>query len=378
MTSYLIACGFTKPPSAVVSKALGLDNRLRLARGELHPELWMSRQEFPEIEPALARFLASGDVRTATFLTTVPRPEQRWVLSHWPGRLAAHRHLADQVDPRWWTPSASYELIDLISFAPATRTASMAITNPATGAARRTVRWVETVAEYRASLQSTRPTLINAPVQQIMSKLPEWFGDLADERVGGAIALLALSGVTASTKSMVVLRNPAAFGLRRVTGDGSLTSRYLAGQVDVHAFGISSSGPAIDVGGRLFWRPRARTRTTWPSAFGAAADAGYGTSITLTAGRHTEVLIETGLVFEQLALNGVQNLAIAAGAPSAVPAARPTTVSLPAWCLNRELAPPAGQEIRPTPLVLPLPARTSQATVWSAMEQTPDPLRMPT
>jgi hypothetical protein len=312
------------------------------------PELWISSQEFGDIEARLAVFLAAGEIRSAVYLTTVPPPGQSWTLSRWPGRLAVHRELADQLDPRLWMTPTSYGLIGLATFAPDKRAVGAGFNNHAAQPGRPKGHWVETADEYRASLRSSRPTLIKAPVRQITSKLPDWFGDLADERVGGATMLLSLSGVTVSTTSMVVLRNPAAFGLDPVTGTGTLPVRYQTGQVDVRARAV-----------------QART------------DADYGIAITLTAPRNSEVLIDKGLVFEQLSLNGVQNLALADGGIPLVPAASPTTVALPAWCLNRELAPPAGEPVRPTPFFLRLPARTDQATVWSTVEQAPDFLRTP-
>jgi hypothetical protein len=42
-------------------------------------------------------------------------------------------------------------------------------------------------------------------------------------------------------------------------------------------------------------------------------------------------------------------------------------VPVPAWCLNRSLAPPAGEPVRPTPLVLATPGR-SQDEVWTVRQ----------
>jgi hypothetical protein len=104
-----------------------------------------------------------------------------------------------------------------------------------------------------------------------------------------------------------------------------------------------------------------RERTTAP----------HGVLLSLTSQEELDVLIHTGLVFEQEALNRVQNLAIADGTIAGTRSAAPATLALPAWCLNRRLAPPSGQPMRPTPLRLPLTANIDQATVWSIVERTP-------
>lgn len=103
--------------------------------------------------------------------------------------------------------------------------------------------------------------------------------------------------------------------------------------------------------------------------------ANYGLLIDVHAVVDPEVLIDTGLVFEQESLNGVQTLAAAAGKVAEVDVGRPFTVMLPAWCLNQNLSPPRGESIRPTPFYLPLPADTSQEAVWLTLERSRDSSR---
>jgi hypothetical protein len=374
MTRYVFCCGFDTSPSPAIHQKLGLTDQLRFTRGELQPELWMSRQELGDVEAELAGFLTGGQVRSAALLPTVPAPEQQWMLDEWRGRLVTHRVLADQPDQRYWTLSASLELIDMHVFSPAGRGRHTTVTSQP---GEQPGHWVETVTEYRASLETNRPTLIIAPVRQIVSKLPEWFGDLADDRIGGAITILALSGVTASPQGLVVLRNPAAFGLRRVTGTTSLAARREAGKVSLRAWGTNSPDPTKDVTERSYERLESRSLSASLGALRTATGARYGLLARLTATEDLELRIDTGLVFEQEALNGVQSLAVAAGERPAISASRPVTMAFPAWCLNRRLAAPAGQPVRPTPFFLPLPVGTDQSTVWRTMERTPDPLQAP-
>ena len=235
----------------------------------------------------------------------------------------------------------------------------------------RRAEWVETVAEYRNSLDTDRPVLITAPAQQIMSRMRDWFGELADERVGGAVAVLAMSGIRVSARSMVVLRNPAALGLRRVSGANALAAQVRAGRVTIQAWGTSSDDPT-----RGIRRPRPRysraesvSLAAGLTASRAATGARYGILIRLSAGMSSEVVIDTGLVFEQETLSRVQNLAIAAGSVIGVDAGEPASSALPAWCLNRVLAPPGGEPVRPTSLYVPLTAGMSQGAVWSIVER---------
>lgn len=379
MANYVIVYAFDDPPEASVSEALQLADRLQLVRGEEHPDLWISWSGFHEIEPALADALAAAKLRSAALLPTVPPPQDRWLLTNWRGQLAVHGSIASHLDPRFWTATDRYDLIDLRTFAPSAGGPPATTASPAGGQAAQRAEWVQTTAEYRASLDTSRPTLITAPAEQITSRMRDWFGDLADDRVGGAIAVLAMSGVrrSRSTQSQIVLRNPAALGLQRVTGRTTLATHVRTGTISARAWGTSSDDPTRGRRRLRVWRSRSRVRTreearSLTAELAAArhmTGARYGVLLELTAVTDAELLIGTGLVFEQEELNGVQNLAIAAGAIKQVEAGRPVTTALAAWCLNRLLIPPSGQSVRPTALVLPLAAGADQDAVWTIAER---------
>jgi hypothetical protein len=372
MGRYVTVHAFDSPPDDALTQALALTDRLRLVRGEEHPELWISWDHFQTAEASLASALAAGEVRSAALLPALPPPEQRWMLTEWPGQLAVAGAVADQLDPRFWASLASYELVGMRTFAPAGEP-DPALTPPGTASGYRRAEWVETTAEYRASLDTGRPTAITAPVQQVMTRMRDWFGDFADERVGGAIALLSLSGVTPSTRGQAVLRNPAALGLRRVTGRTTLAALGPPGRVTVQAWGTSSPDPTrrLDGPAPRYLRRESRSLTAQLRGQLEATGAPYGVLVSLTAQEDLEVLIETGLVFEQRVFNRVQNLAIAAGKVVGATAAASVAQALPAWCLNRRLSPPSGQPLRPTPLVLSLTANIDQGTVWNIVERAP-------
>jgi hypothetical protein len=368
MTSYVIIYAFDETPSPALADTFQLAERLYLARGGERPDLWTSRSGFHQIEAALAAALATGQVRCASLLATVPPPERQWLLAEWRGRLAVHNLIAHQLDPRLWAEPSSYDLIDLRVFTPSG--GRSAVTS--TGQRNPLPVWVETVAEYRASLDSEQPTLITAGVQQVLTKMRDWFGVLADDRVGGAVAVLAMSGVTPWSASPVVLRNPAALGMRRVSDRAALPTLCTAGRVAARAWGTSSEDPTRDVRWPVRTRRQARALKAGLTAMKERTAARYGILTELLATEaDTEVIIDIGLVFEQEALNGVQNLAIAARPAVAVSATagQPVTAAHPAWCLNRHLAPPTGQAMRPTSLVVPLTASMSQRVVWDLVER---------
>ena len=366
MSPYVIVYAFDEPPAATLAETFQLADRLYLVRGQERPDLWVSRSSFHEVEAALAAALATGQVRSAALLPTVPPLQQQWMLTEWRGRLAVHSSIAHQLDPRYWTEPSNYELVDLRVFMPSTGEPGQVMASSLAGPGSPRPVWVETVAEYRASLETEQPTLITAPVQQIMTRMRDWFGPLADVRVGGAIAILAMSGVTASAGTQVVLRNPSALGMRLVTGRAALATHCRAGRIAARAWGTSRDDPTrlVDRPGRT--RQESRSLTAGLGAMKGATSARYGVLTELLAVEvDTEVLIDAGLVFEQETLNGVQNLAIAVGSEVTVKvdADRPVTNAQPAWCLNRQLAPPTGQVMRPTSLFVPLTAGMKQGTV---------------
>jgi hypothetical protein len=385
MTNYVIVYAFDAAPEPRVADSLQLADRLQLIRGEQHPDLWVSWSGFHQVEPALAAALAAGQVRSAALLPTVPPPSDRWILTNWHGQLVVHGSIASHLDPRFWVAAANYDLIDMRVFLPSSDGPPVITGSPAANRPTRRPEWVETAAEYRASLDTGRPTLITVPVEQVTSQMHTWFGDLADDRVGGAIAVLAMSGVRRSTRSQVVLRNPAALGLARVAGSNNLAALVKSGAVSVRAWGVSSDDPTRSP--RRQGRGRLRIRQPRPgirspeltrllteelTTAKRTTGARYGVMIELTAAVDSVLRTDSGLVFEQEQLNGVQNLAIAEVMMKRADAGRPLMTALAAWCLNRLLAPPSGQPVRPTPLFLPLAAGTDQDAVWTIAER---PLR---
>jgi len=371
MARYVIVCAFDEPPPDALAGELELADRLRLVRGEERPDLWISWAPFHEVEARLAAALAEGEVGSAAMLPALPPPGERWILTEWRGRLAVHGSIANQLDPRFWASPSRYDLIDLRIFTPSGEEPPLSMAGPAAKSRARQATWVETSAEYRAALDANQAVLITAPAQQILTRMRNWFGDLADERVGGAVAVLAMSGIKPSAQTQVVLRSPAALGLRRASGPTVLAELSRAGEIRTQAWGTSSEDPT-----RRLARPRpgygraeSRSLTAELTALRATTGARYGVLIRLLARADGEVRMEDGLIFEQETLNRAQNLVLASGAVVSVGGGRPASLALPAWCLNRRLAPPHGEPVRPTPLYVPLTASMTQGTLWRIVER---------
>ena len=132
-----------------------------------------------------------------------------------------------------------------------------------------------------------------------------------------------------------------------------------AGAIEVAALGGSASS----------WHA---LTAHWPDAppiakFESAMDesaASYVVLARLSAHVDPPVRFPPGFILEQQQLNGVQNLAIAAELVVDVQPGPPVFAALPAYCLNRDLAPPRGEPLRGTALRVELPANTSQTRVW--------------
>jgi hypothetical protein len=95
------------------------------------------------------------------------------------------------------------------------------------------------------------------------------------------------------------------------------------------------------------------------------ASTGPDLLVEVTAPIDVPVTIPPGHIFEHQQFNGVQTLATSRPASFVVGPGQSRTLALPAWCLNHELNPPAGQPVTSTPLRCHYPAGTIQHAVWA-------------
>lgn len=222
------------------------------------------------------------------------------------------------------------------------------------------VRQVETVIEFRESLHSDLPTAIDVSMSDgrvAEADLASLLGELADPRVGGAVALLMLSGATHASMS-VRLRNPAALDLDWIDDERSISCQQQLGAVVVRAIGLSNSSDVDTTGFREpeeLLRMRSHLPTSWTYALMLEAEAHLD----------PELFVPVGEVFEQSTVNSTQTLAASASASAVVTPGRLGRMVLPMWCLNASLSPPRGEPVQPTPLRARYSGVESQQDVWA-------------
>ena len=93
----------------------------------------------------------------------------------------------------------------------------------------------------------------------------------------------------------------------------------------------------------------------------------FGIGLVLRGLQDPPVVIPVGSVYQQPVMgSAMQNLAVGQAARVFVAAGATVPLILPAWCLNRSLAPPSGP-VAPTVLIA-MSARGSQSEMWSRIE----------
>jgi hypothetical protein len=184
------------------------------------------------------------------------------------------------------------------------------------------------------------------------------FGCFAAGRLGGANALLSLSGARADGPQELVLRNPAALGLERADArPSSLAGLARRGLIACEARGLSRTDALDGEDEPLLaelWA--ASDRHTW---------TGYWLVLRLHAPRvDPPVWIPAGQVFEQRGRTGRQTLAAATGVGTVVAPGQAVSLLVPAVCLDPHLGSPAVDPMGVTPLRVPLPGVGLQDDVW--------------
>lgn len=269
---------------------------------------------------------------SAALLTPALAEESPWIATEWHGAFVVEESLLDLLadDARRWSAKAlgHRNLVIL-------RPREHRVPGPRHG---------ETAAEYGASLDDDRPFVAHTTLDAVQRERRVWFGELNDPLVGGANALLSLSGATPSSTS-ILLRNPAALGLSRVAADSSLFAQRRGQRIFVQSVGA----------------PRTQS---WEDEIGAD----YEVLLEISAPVDPEIEVDLGVVFEQSALNNVQTLAAAQSRRVVVPAGAMVPLGVPAWCLNRDLRAPGGEPVSITPFRIRVD-ESSQGAVWAERQR---------
>lgn len=238
----------------------------------------------------------------------------------------------------------------------------------------------EDLRSFQNSLRSSTPTVIKVRLDEVQEAPHRWFGKLADPAVGGAVALMTLSAFRnhgSSHHQEIWLRNPAALGMRFSEDEDLLPSLVRNQSLEIHGLSVSlddDKEKLLDI-----WKERLEGNNEISSETllaelnhldesGTLAD--YATFLTLRApGEDPQVRIARGLVVEQVEPFVAQNLVIATDRKVIVNPGEIVPIALPAWCMNRDLPSPSGQEVRQTPFVLDLAGASDQGDVWSLLEE---------
>ena len=317
--------------------------------------VWLSGGTLPAVSAALAEAFSTGQVWSAVLLGELPSADRRWITVEWRGKLLVERTLRELVPPGDWVDAGEYH--DLVILQPGA-------SDPQGPQPPQTV---ETAAEFRDVIYGP-PVIVDVSVREVLGDLSGWFGDLADERIGGAFALLTMSG--ASSQPTVRLRNPAALGLRFDDNPESLGAHRRAGRIRATGFGHSrhALGSAADVA-RRFQPGSGYRRIQEELDRRPLVAAAYVVVLELSATVDPVVLIPQGAVFEQEGLTGAQTLAAAENRTSEVDVSAFVPVVLSAWCLDSNLSAPTGQPVRPTPFVFPVSGYPTQSDIWQRRDE---------
>lgn len=334
-----------------------LHDRLALtsARSRGDRVVWVSAADPAEVSPALAELMAANVVSSAALVHADLPDERLWLAFEWPGTFVVERALMDLLgdERERWVAASEYDVADLVLLRPRSSQKHLS-REPGS------LQWAGGAREYTDAIADGHAVAVEASLADVMENMGRWFGELADERVGGGFALLALSGAT-SGSDVVTLRSPAALGLRFAASELSPSSHTRAGRLEIRAFGFNR-GSLGSVMSRLSNRsPDVTEEELRANLHGPAS---YGVLLGIDARVDPEVEIEEGSIFEQTSVNNVQTLAAAMPQQITVQPGAFVPLALPAWCLNQSLAAPGGEPVRPTPLVLADPGR-SQSEVWA-------------
>ncbi|SOB81375.1 hypothetical protein [Streptomyces sp. 1331.2] len=323
-----------------------------------HP-LWMSYGPPAELGRLLFDALLSERVRSAAFLPGIPPEDLRWLATEWWGALVIHLDLVDLLGSMigiGWHQTDTNENLRIAVLRPQRE-------RPEGEQHKPPVRVLAgTASAYLEELFSDLPAVMHVRLSEVGQDLSSWFGDLADPDVGGAIALLTLSGACQGSDDLV-LRNPAALGLVCEYPEDSLAAYRR--DASLHVSGVATTlREAHDHVAELRasaddWAHELRGLS------GADCAANYVALLELTARRDPEIVIGEGTVLEQTAITGAQTLSVARTRSVTVNADDIIPVALPAWCLNATLRAPGGEPVRPTPLRFS--AGSSQSEVWETI-----------
>jgi hypothetical protein len=348
-SDYLLLISAGQDPGSEVKHDLMLTQR----KNDRYQHLWTSGLPLAEAAPVIAACLRRQQILSAALVPADIQDDRLWVAHEWFGSFVVYEtltHLLGRISDLWDYHSATDELLIL-------RPKNLGTT--AKDRVEQTHR-IETAREYAQSITGRQPVVVHTTLSAIRREMEAWFGDLADPRLGGAMALLSLSGATTRSDE-IDLRNPAALRLKLQDNDLRLSSHIRSGRLIVSAYGYSKHA-ARDVAEKI---PEIlRTEAERSISVTRAERSAYAVLLLIEAPVDPELEIDDGSIFEQESVNDVQTLAAATPRRLTVSPGTYMPLAFPAWCLNSSLAAPSGESVRPTPLAL-ITTGSTQDEVWA-------------
>jgi hypothetical protein len=216
--------------------------------------------------------------------------------------------------------------------------------------------------DFRNKLDDARPVFVEASLDDVIANPQAWYGEYAAPNSAGWIALL--SAAAADRRGQIRLGNLSSLGFRKTLETDALWTVRKAGAISVRAIGLTRGFLEGN------WRETAGFRLPQRefSSFLENAATDYLIAVEIDASIDPKVIVGPGTVFEQVAPNTAQNLAVAHEWNHTIPAGDIIGALLPAYCLNRNLPGPSGQPIRVTPLTFTGNLR-SQRDLWNDVEE---------
>ncbi|MFJ3794629.1 hypothetical protein [Kitasatospora sp. NPDC090091] len=323
--------------------------------------LWTSYGPPADIGRLLFQALVAKRVRSAAFLPDIPSTDLLWLATEWWGALVVHADLAELITGvrnAQWHQELTNEKWRIVVLRPRQEPPRSSDQAPQ-------VRVLDgTAATYRGELYSNAPSVTHISLGEVRQDMTSWFGDLANPNVGGAVALLTLSGARKAS-DRVLLRNPAALGLTFIDSEDSLAAYQRDHVIQVSGIGTTMREASYHAGE---FRAAAEA---WDDEFKAlsatASRADYVVLLELSALQDPEIVIGEGMVLEQTGFTGAQTLAASRSRSVHVEIGDIIPVALPAWCLNSSLRAPSGEPIRPTPLRFAVSG--TQRHIWAEISE---------
>jgi hypothetical protein len=314
-------------------------------------DVWSVESPISSFLNEIRPLLAQRTVVSACILSVMPPEGKEWLFFEWHGKLVISLDLVALVfhDTDTWKETQVHEGLNVAIFDPK----NLQQAN------------FETQAEqYRSLLEGNKKgeVILRREWIETRKTLESLFGRYADPGIGGAIALLSLSGAANPDLPEFTLRTPAALDLDIDTAAESLVAQPARENLTIRCIGCSQLGD---------FNRAAKFQTSpdkWAELHAEASKfrtASFFIALELGAAIDPTIVIPRGAVFEQQKLVGVQTLAAAIDVSTIVDVDEVKPLIIPAYCLNSELGPPSGQPIRPTPFIYRRASGT-QHDVWQA------------